>query len=145
MTESAKEINGLFDKYVPVTGKAETLGGEIVRAVCRIGYRWLNDGDQLGIGYGRETVNPAGRMLESVCDEATGRAVMDAWGVEDEDLYGERVDQILDAVAAYLRENPGLFQTGCEKEMFEYKDPAEDVFYFEPEPVEDDDEYLPWN
>ena len=53
----------LFGKLVPGTGKCDTIGGEILRAVNRIGYRWWNDGDKAGEGYGRETVNPAVRFL----------------------------------------------------------------------------------
>ena len=43
-------LDGLFDKYVPVSGKAETIGGEIVRAISRITYRFYNDGDVVGCG-----------------------------------------------------------------------------------------------
>lgn len=53
----------MFDRLVPATGKCDTIGGEILRAVNRIGYRWWNDGDKAGEGYGRETVNPAVRFL----------------------------------------------------------------------------------
>ena len=50
---------------VPDTGKAESLAGERIRAISRIGYRYYNDGDQLGIDYGKETCNPAGRFLRA--------------------------------------------------------------------------------
>ena len=47
--------HALFKELVPISGKADSLAGEIVRAISRIGYRFYNDGDQLGIGYGKET------------------------------------------------------------------------------------------
>ncbi len=63
MTKNHERINQLFEELVPASGKAENLAGELVRAMARIGYRWYNDGDQVGIGYGRETCNPAARFL----------------------------------------------------------------------------------
>ena len=63
MTKNHERINELFEELVPGSGKAESLAGELVRAMARIGYRWYNDGDQVGIGYGRETCNPAARFL----------------------------------------------------------------------------------
>ena len=63
MTKNEDRINKLFKELVPDTGKADSLAGELVRAMSRIGYRFYNDGDQLGIGYGKETCNPAGRFL----------------------------------------------------------------------------------
>ena len=63
MTKNEERINKLFKELVPETGKADSLAGELVRAMSRIGYRFYNDGDQLGIGYGKETCNPAARFL----------------------------------------------------------------------------------
>lgn len=54
----------LFDALVPGTGHAESLGGELLRAAERIAYRYYNDGDMAGEGYGRETVNPAVRYMK---------------------------------------------------------------------------------
>lgn len=59
----SKKMDELFDELVPSCGKAETEAGEIVRAFSRIAYRYFNDGDKLGIGYGNETCNAAGRYL----------------------------------------------------------------------------------
>lgn len=59
----------MFDRLVPATGKCETIGGEILRAVNRICYRWYNDGDKAGEGYGRDTVNPAVRFLTAAVEK----------------------------------------------------------------------------
>ena len=56
-TVSTKKLSRMFDEHVPMSGKADTVGGEIVRAISRIGYRWWNDGDHIGVGYGNETCN----------------------------------------------------------------------------------------
>lgn len=58
-----KELDKLFEGLVPAMGKADTKAGEIVRATMRLVYRWHNDGDMLGCGYGKQTCNPAGRFL----------------------------------------------------------------------------------
>ena len=68
-TQNKERYEALFEKLVPGSGKCETLGGEILRAVSRIGYRWYNDGDKFLEGYGRETVNPAVRFLIHVIEK----------------------------------------------------------------------------
>ena len=40
-----KILEDWFEEYVPSMGKADTVGGEIVRAFSRIEYRSYNDGD----------------------------------------------------------------------------------------------------
>ena len=45
MTKNEDRINKLFKELVPDTGKADSLAGELVRAMSRIGYRFYNDGD----------------------------------------------------------------------------------------------------
>lgn len=37
-----------LSEYIPDRGKADTIGGEMTRAVERIAYRWFNDGDNVG-------------------------------------------------------------------------------------------------
>ena len=71
MTKNEERINELFKELVPETGKADSLAGELVRAMSRIGYRFYNDGDQLGIGYGKETCNPATLQDGSLESRAT--------------------------------------------------------------------------
>ena len=59
------KIEELTDKYMSDEGKCETVAGEMLRAYNRVVYRYFNDGDVAGEGYGRETVNPALRYLFS--------------------------------------------------------------------------------
>jgi len=49
------ENNTIFDKLVPGYGAASTIEGEMLRAYAKINYRFCNDGDVVGIGYGKET------------------------------------------------------------------------------------------
>lgn len=48
-----------FSPLVPGDGAADTLEGEVVRAVQRVEYRYFNDGDEYDQGYGTETVSPS--------------------------------------------------------------------------------------
>jgi len=66
----AETINDvLFSKYVPKQGKADTLLGEQLRAINKIVYRYENDGDMYGNGYGVETVNAPVKFLRSLYEE----------------------------------------------------------------------------
>lgn len=64
--ENDRIWDSLFEEYVPSCGKANTIGGEILRAMTRIIYRYYNDGDMAGVGYGNRTVNSSDRYLSYV-------------------------------------------------------------------------------
>lgn len=49
------KLNKLDDLLVPARGKADTVAGELIRAIQRILYRDYNDGDRFYTGYGIET------------------------------------------------------------------------------------------
>ncbi len=61
--------NELFDKLVPASGKAETIGGEMLRAINRLVYRYYNDGDIVIQGYGIETCMSSYLFLEDNLSE----------------------------------------------------------------------------
>ena len=64
--EQKKEWAAMEERLMPASGKAETVAGEIIRAVDRIWYRWNNDGDKINVGYGKETCNGTARYLEKI-------------------------------------------------------------------------------
>lgn len=127
MTETEKKIDAMFERLVPRTGKSGTVAGEIVRAVSRIGYRYWNDGDHLGIGYGREVCNPAGRYLSERCGGAVAEAVRNAWGIDDEELYGYRLGKLEELVLKHLETHPELEQETNTEDFWDYRDRDEDV------------------
>ena len=67
-SKAGKAVDYYFERMVPAMGKAETINGEIIRAVVRIGYRWYNDGDKFFEGYGCTTAGPALAFLTN-CSE----------------------------------------------------------------------------
>lgn len=114
-----------FEELVPLEGKAESLAGEIVRAVSRIGYRFYNDGDQLGIGYGKETCNPAGRFLAAQTDEAIASMVWALWRVYRSDSYETLLDKLMEMVADFVDSHPELREQPTQ-DMWDYVNQYED-------------------
>ena len=99
-------ISTLFDELVPASGKADTVAGEIIRAVSRISYRNSNDGDHVGVGYGKETCNPAARYLMEMAGREVREAVRNMWGIWDDDAYDKAVETLAEKVLAYIDEHP---------------------------------------
>lgn len=133
MTEAEKKIEKLFEELVPASGKAKTVAGEIIRAVSRIGYRNFNDGDHIGVGYGRETCNPAARYLIRKAGEEVADAIADLWGVEPDSLYDEGLADVEEKVLRYLEEHPELKETANDEDMWDYRDENEDTDDYEDE------------
>ena len=119
LTNTENRLAELFEGLVPNIGKADTVAGEIVRAINRITYRYYNDGDQIGIGYGKQTCNPAARYLMNFSGEVE-KKVCELWGVYSEHVYEKRLHALEDAVLKYLEENPNLKTTENKDDMIEY-------------------------
>ena len=128
-------LNKLFEELVPETGKADSLAGELVRAASRIGYRFFNDGDRIGLGYGSETCNPAARFLRERGDKKIAACINALWGLDDDIVYEEFLDALVGAVADYVERRPDLRETETE-DMFSHRNRNEDV----DDDNEDDDE-----
>lgn len=138
MTKTEERISALFKELVPFEGKADTVAGEIIRATCRIGYRFYNDGDQLGIGYGKETVNPAARYLQEWTNNSVINALSYMWELYDSHSYEAALEKLNEAVLAYIEEHPELKTKENTEDMWEYKDALEDV---DDSGWDEDDEY----
>lgn len=125
LSNSDKQLNTLFDELVPRSGKAESLAGEIVRATARIGYRYFNDGDHIGIGYGKETCNAAARFLLNKTNDEIAGIVKKLWGLDSEIDYVNLLESLTKAVVGYVKDNPELREQETE-DMFDYTDADED-------------------
>ena len=133
-TATAQEIlDLLFDELVPSTGKSENLAGEIARAVNRIAYRFYNDGDMLMVGYGRETVNPAGRFLKANGNRAIVEGVERLWREDDDDNYNSLLCDLAERVVSFLVDRPELENTET-RDMWSYRNPKLDI-------VEEEEEF----
>ena len=136
MKATEKKLGELFEELVPAMGKAPTVAGEIVRAINRISYRNWNDGDHIGVGYGRETCNPAARYLGAKCGEEVASLISAIWGIENDKAYDLILGQLEAEVVKYLERNPELKAAENREDMFNYRDAAEDVDTYD----EDEDE-----
>lgn len=131
------EFEELTDKYMPDEGNADTLAGELLRAVNRIEYRYFNDGDMAGEGYGKETVNPAVRFLFAnvdlrKCEQLLARAVhylMDCVNrgyVSNSDEYEHILNNLKVSISNYIYTNQ-LWNMPNNEDMLAYRDKDEDV------------------
>ena len=137
MKATEKKLGELFEELVPASGKAPTVAGEIVRAINRISYRNWNDGDHIGVGYGRETCNPAARYLGAKCGEEVASLISAIWGIENDKAYDLILGQLEAEVVKYLERNPELKAAENREDMFDYRDASEDVDTYD----DDEDEY----
>lgn len=119
MTKNEERINKLFEELVPVSGKAESLAGELIRAMSRIAYRFYNDGDQVGMGYGKETCNPAARFLMAKGNKRVSSLATAIWGIYDESAYEDLLDILAGAVADHVEQIPDLRTTPTD-DMWDY-------------------------
>jgi len=138
-TKITREMNKLFDELVPAMGKADTEAGEIVRALGRIRYRYLNDGDMIGVDYGNETCNAAARYLAKHVGGKAAQEINLIWGTDYADAY-ERFLTALEAIVyQYLLEHPEAREN--ETEDLWSLTTYEDTHYYEDE---DEDEDWDW-
>ncbi|SFG86531.1 protein of unknown function [Enterocloster clostridioformis] len=122
-----ERINNLFSDLVPTRGKADTVAGEIIRAISRIGFRFYNDGDQIGVGYGKETCNPSARYLGHKASDEAAALIQYLWGQRDERLYTKGLAALEAEVLAFLDSHTELKSTPNTEDMFDYRDETEDV------------------
>lgn len=60
-----ERVSVISKALMPASGPADTVEGEMVRAMNRIAYRYYNDGDYWYRGYGIETAGSAAAFLQS--------------------------------------------------------------------------------
>ena len=136
-TDRAK-FDEFFDKYVPINGSADTLGGEIVRAINRIVYRYYNDGDTVDRYCGNEYnhLRACDTFLKTYCPAYHSLSNINE--LEYEKHLCDRLKKVFD----YLIANPNVFEipnsadcvANAPYEPWEYDD--EDYDY-----DDDEDEY----
>lgn len=128
-TEITRTMEALYDALVPSMGKADTEAGEILRALGRIRYRYLNDGDQIGIEYGNETCNAPARYLARHIKPAA-QIINLNWGCDDFN-YQEFLDNLEKRIYFWLRGHEEAFTNETE-DMWDHFRP-EDRDYYEDE------------
>ena len=131
----------LFSKLVPGQGKAETLEGEMLRAINRIVYRYYNDGDKYYEGYGAETAGPAVSFLVNAVHPLRAKMsrIMDGKILSDNE-YENMLKEALGLILDYIEGKEGEYTKNTQGEIFDYESEYEDDddYY---DDYEDDDDY----
>ena len=108
VNKASDKLEVLFDKLVPNSGAAQSVAGEMVRAMMRILYRDYNDGDVFYEGYGLETCGSSAEFLmDSEADLADDFKAI----VEDQltdEAYTEAITAISNKLVEFIVNNPYL-------------------------------------
>lgn len=123
-----KRFDDWYDKYVPTCGKCETLGGEIIRAINRLVYRFYNDGDTVDRYYGSDYNSCKGADI-FLKKNVPNYVSLSGIGEFD---YGDAVNKRLKFIHDYLLNNPQVFETPNTDDYLNYQT-------YEPYYEEDDD------
>ena len=129
-----KTTEKLFDIFVPSCGKSECLGSELIRAIYKIEYRFYNDGDTIGVGYGNETCNAPARFIKTFGNEYAKDVIGMMWGHVWNNNYSRYIGLLKEAVLDQIIDNPELLKTETE-DMLSFSEES-DYDY------EEEDEYM---
>lgn len=138
-----KVFDELTRKYMPASDAADTVGGEILRAVNRLIYRFYNDGDRLGEGYGCRTCNFAARYLINI-DKAYKLYINAVWDCDSgysEGVSKRAYESFLDLLVNYTvkkltKTDTDLLTKRNRDDMWDYYDEEIDSY------DDDDDDYF---
>lgn len=107
------QIDCLHSDVVPTEGKAESLGGELVRAIVRIIYRDRNDGDKFFQGYGLETCGSSAMFLYNNGFDTQIDHIIENVGryEDDDDAYSDAINKLGQLVLDRIQNEPELLTT----------------------------------
>lgn len=119
------ELNTLYERYVPPSGKCDNLAGEIVRAFTKITYRFFNDGDMVCRDYGVETCGAPYNFLckkcenENIISENLAKLKNDSFN-NNEIEYEDTLNIIAENIIHLIGTHPEWINTETE-DMWEYR------------------------
>jgi hypothetical protein len=113
-------------KLMPAAGKCDTLAGEMIRAVSRLGYDFYNN------GMGNNTSGAANYLRAKMAiDESTysviypyttGRVYQ---GRYDGDSLQQAIERAVDQTVEMIVRNPQLTAIANTEDLFDYQDPMQ--------------------
>ena len=137
-TDNADEaIEVLFEALVPPSGQADTVAGELTRAMMRILYRDYNDGDLFYEGYGIET---CGSSVAYIIDVIGDHLIDTFEGIAlrqlQDDSYTQALNEVTKAVVNAIISNNEYITTDNEEDSRskKWEDDYEDRFKDDWEP-----------
>ena len=132
--ELEKRSNEYFEKLVPGMGSADTIEGEMLRAINRIAYRFYNDGDYYYKGYGTETAGPAHSFLVNSKEipfklqavlKSIFNKIMSSPATNEEKTYEDAIKLMFSEILDYIDSKEGNY-TESKEDMFNYESEYED-------------------
>lgn len=120
-SEPHEALQVLFDELVPASGPADTVAGELVRAMMKILYRDWNDGDVFYEGYGIETCGPAVSYIVDNIDGMFDKFDNIAKAELPGNTYTDEIENIAKEIVNHIIENPELLETPRDREMYDYE------------------------
>ena len=133
--ENNKYINDKYERFVPWSGKASTVGGEIVRAISRICYRFYNDGDTVAKYYGSE-YNHNWACDSYLTERVEGYRCMKCVSFDD---FEDRLAYNFNLIAEFLKKHEELFAKPNEVDCL---DGAPLQRWEDEDDWDDDDDYI---
>lgn len=105
-----------YHKYVPESGFADTVGGELLRALNYLQAQFEEENERLGCSdYAEAYVNPAGRYIYRMIDDAAVRNALDkCWGKDAFSKlmkYQVRLGNLLANIWKWICAHPECFTT----------------------------------
>ena len=125
----------LRNKYIPACGKAKTLGGEILRAINRIVYKFYNDGDTVARYYSSSYNHSYGAEMFLEQHVPGYQSMREITGDEE---FEEAAHKNFVLIVDYLRKNPALFEVENTEDFLDLSPFDEESW------EEDEDDYDEW-
>lgn len=147
-----KRLEELTEQLMKPSGKSDSVRGELIRAINRIGYRFYNDGDQIGIGYGNETCNAAGRYIGKHGSRDMVNALVDLWdgrvhdSIEEipDHVYENRLNTLIEKTVEYADSGAPELDEETE-DMFDHYEKEDEVYDQEEDYWEEEEEDEEWD
>lgn len=139
----------LFDMYLPERGEGETKATQIVTSVCKLIYKWYNDGDVFDNsyvleGWANDLSDYANWLWEYTdADEILDKIYICYNNSDYENLLQELADKLLDAnVLAKMNEEEKVGTIyKCDGKFQFIEDEDEEDWDYEDEDEDEDEEY----
>ena len=120
------EYTRMMDELVPAMGNCETVAGELIRSVSRLGYDFYNN------GMGNNTSGAANFLREKgAIDEDTYLTIYDYTrgqlyrGNYDGDRLQVAIERAVDMTVEFILRNPQLMTMANTEDMFDYEEPEQ--------------------
>lgn len=115
--DTIEALDVLFDALVPQSGPADTVAGELVRAMMRILHRDYNDGDLFYEGYGIETCGSSvAYIIDVIGDQLIDTFEKIALRQLQDDSYTQALKEVTKAVVKAILNNNEYITTDNEED-----------------------------